>query len=76
MSGRWGPTVEEGGVMGLLDDAKEKLTNLVNDNPDKVEEFSDKGLDAAADKANDLTGGKYADQIQQGRDTADEKIGE
>jgi len=50
--------------------------NLVNDNPDKVEEFSDKGLDAAADKANDLTGGKYADQIQQGRDTADEKIGE
>jgi hypothetical protein len=62
--------------MGFLDDAKEKLTNLVNENPDKVEELSDKGLDAAAGKADELTGGKYADQIQQGRDAADEKIGE
>lgn len=62
--------------MGFLDDAKEKLTNLAGEHPDKVEEFSDKGLDGAADKANDLTGGTYSDQIQQGRDAADERIGE
>ncbi|CCH70808.1 MAG TPA: antitoxin [Phycicoccus elongatus] len=62
--------------MGFLDDAKEKLTNLAGEHPDKVEEFSDKGLDGAADRANDLTGGKYGDQIQQGRDAADERIGE
>ena len=35
--------------MGFLDDAKEKLTNLAGEHPDKVEEFSDKGLDGAAD---------------------------
>ena len=62
--------------MGFLDDAKEKLTNLAGEHRDNVEEFSDKGLDGAADKANDLTGGKYSDQIQQGRDAADERIGE
>lgn len=62
--------------MGFLDDAKEKLTNLAHDNPDKVEEYSDKGLDAAAERANEATGGKFGDQIQQGRDLADEKIGE
>jgi len=62
--------------VGFLDDAKEKLTNLAGEHPDKVEEFSDKGLDGAADRANDLTGGKYSDQIQQGRDAADERIGE
>lgn len=62
--------------MGFLDDAKEKLTNLAAENPDKVEGFSDKGLDAAAAKANEATGGTYGDQIQQVRDHADERIGE
>ncbi len=62
--------------MGFLDDAKEKLTDLMGQHPDKVEELSDQGLDAAAEKADELTGGKFGDQIQQGRDMADEKIGE
>lgn len=62
--------------MGFLDDAKDKLSELAGQHPDKVEELSDKGLDAAAAKANEATGGKFGDQIQQGRDLADEKIGE
>ena len=58
--------------MGLED-----LTNQAKDavNSDKGEEFSDQGLDKATDFANDKTGGKFEDQINQGRDGVDGKLG-
>ncbi|GAA1866247.1 antitoxin [Brevibacterium marinum] len=58
--------------MGLDD-----LTNKAKDamNSEKGEEVSDQGLDKAADFANDKTGGKFEDQINQGRDGADDKLG-
>ncbi|MBM6590422.1 MULTISPECIES: antitoxin [Brevibacterium] len=58
--------------MGLDD-----LTNKAKDamNSDKGEEFSDQGLDKATDFANDKTGGKFEDQINQGRDGVDGKLG-
>ncbi|MDN5587006.1 MAG: antitoxin [Brevibacterium sp.] len=58
--------------MGLDD-----LTNKAKDamNSEKGEEFSDQGLDKAADFANEKTGGKFEDQIDQGRDGADENLG-
>ncbi|GAA2087247.1 MULTISPECIES: Rv0909 family putative TA system antitoxin [Brevibacterium] len=44
-------------------------------NSDKAEQITDTGLDKAAAAADKLTGGKYTEQIQKGRDAADEKIG-
>ena len=53
------------------------LTNKAKDavNSEKGEEFSDQGLDKATDFANDKTGGKFEDQINQGRDGVDGKLG-
>lgn len=58
--------------MGLDD-----LTNKAKDasNSDKGEKISDQGLDKASDAANNVTGGKFEDQINQGRDGADDKLG-
>lgn len=55
----------------------EDLTNKAKDalNSDKGEEISDQGLDKAADIANDVSGGKFGDQINQGRDAADGQVG-
>ncbi|WP_420096490.1 antitoxin [Brevibacterium sediminis] len=62
----------KGDSMGLDD-----LTNKAKDalNSDKGEEISDQGLDKASDAANNVTGGKFEDQINQGRDGADDKLG-
>lgn len=58
--------------MGLDD-----LTNKAKDamSSEKGEEFSDQGLDKATDFASDKTGGKFDDQINQGRDGVDGKLG-
>lgn len=58
--------------MGLDD-----LTNKAKDalSSDKGEEISDQGLDKASDAANNVTGGKFEDQINKGRDGADDKLG-
>lgn len=58
--------------MGLDD-----LTNKAKDamNSDKGEEITDQGLDKASDAANNVTGGKFEDQINKVRDGADDKLG-
>ncbi|MFB9775278.1 antitoxin [Brevibacterium otitidis] len=58
--------------MGLGD-----LGNKAKDamNSDKGEQVSDQGLDKVADKASDMTGGKFDDQINQGRGQADKHLG-
>ncbi len=69
--------------MGIEDLAKQ-AGDFAKNNADKVSEalkseqaegVSDKVLDGAADFANKLTGGKFKDQIDGARDTADKHIG-
>lgn len=43
---------------------------------DQAEGVSDNVLDAAASKVDDLTGGKFSDQIDGVRDQVDAKIGD
>ena len=69
--------------MGIENLAKQ-AGDFAKDNADKIQEalkseqaegISDKVLDGAADLANKLTGGKFADQIDGARDAADGAIG-
>ena len=69
--------------MGIEDLAKQ-TGDFAKENADKVSEalkseqaegISDKVLDGAADLANKLTGGKFADQVESARDAADGAIG-
>ena len=69
--------------MGIEDLAKQ-AGDFAKDNADKIQEalkseqaegISDKVLDGAADLANKLTGGKFADQNDGARDAADGAIG-
>jgi hypothetical protein len=60
--------------MGFLDDAIDKAKDFLG--TDQGEEVSDNVLGGVADKANDLTGGKFEDQIQQGEQAADGAIGQ
>ncbi|AMO87797.1 hypothetical protein HMPREF3155_07240 [Corynebacterium sp. HMSC06D04] len=55
--------------MGIFDKAKDAL------NSDKGEQISDKGLDKAAEVAEQKFGEDKADKIQQGRDKLDDQIG-
>ena len=54
--------------MGFLDDAKK----LVDEHDEQVDE----AIEKAGDLADDKTGGKYADQIDQAQDFAEEKTGD
>jgi hypothetical protein len=61
--------------MGILDDAKNAVTDGVEKAKDLAVENADKihdGIDKAADFADDKTGGKHSDKI----DTAAEKAKE
>lgn len=58
--------------MGLGDFA-DKAKDAVNS--DKGEEVSDNAFDKGADKLNDATGGKFEDQIDKGKDAADDHVG-
>ncbi len=57
--------------MGFLDDAKDKIQDLLDGNDDKVED----GIDKAADVADDKTGGDYTDQIDGGAEQAKDALG-
>ncbi|MFC0104773.1 antitoxin [Kibdelosporangium aridum] len=54
----------------MFEKAKEKLQKLAGEHPDKV----DKGIDKAADVADQRTGGKHGDKIQQGADKLKERM--
>ena len=62
--------------MGVFDNIKKKAEDLAGKNPDKVEQYSDQGLDMASDRANTATGGKHADHIDKARTAADDRIGD
>ena len=68
--------------MGVFDNMKNKAEELLGAHSDKVdqhsdsiEQHSDRGLDMAADRADQATGGKYGDHIETGRSAVDERIG-
>jgi hypothetical protein len=50
--------------MGFLDDAKDKLSDAVDDHGDQIAA----GIDKAAGVAEDKTGGKFDDKIEAGAD--------
>ncbi|HEY3708922.1 MAG TPA: antitoxin [Amycolatopsis sp.] len=55
---------------GMFDKAKEKIQEFAGHNPDKVEQ----GVDKAAQFADEKTGGKHSDQINQGADKLKERF--
>jgi MT0933-like antitoxin protein len=64
------PVNTEEFAMGLLDDAKNKLTDLVDSQGDKVSD----ALDKAADMVDDKTGGKLGDKLDLGVDKAKDAL--
>jgi hypothetical protein len=56
--------------MGFLDDAKDKLSDLVDKHGDKVAD----GVDKAAAVADEKTGGKFADKIDAGTEKAKDAL--
>ena len=62
--------------MSFFDSAKEKLQGLTKDHPEQVEQVSDQAITHGGDAVDGVTGGKYADQIDQGQLKADEAVGE
>ncbi|QAY72829.1 antitoxin [Agromyces protaetiae] len=70
--------------MAGLDDITKKAQDFIEENKDKVEEvlkseqaedISDKIIGSVADAANKVTGGKFADQIDDVRENIDKSIG-
>lgn len=61
--------------MSMFDDAKSKAEEAMEEHGDQVEQMSDSGLDRASEAAGSATGGRFDEQIQQGRGMADERIG-
>lgn len=53
--------------MGIFDKAKDALS----DHPEQV----DKGVDKLGDLADQKTGGKYADKVDQGQDAVRDRLG-
>ncbi|HET9020249.1 MAG TPA: antitoxin [Ornithinibacter sp.] len=62
--------------MSFFDSAKEKIQQLAEDNPDKVEQLSDEAITRGGDAADGVTGGKYAEQVDTAQGKADEAVGE
>ena len=56
--------------MGFFDDAKDKLSDAVDSQGDKI----GAGLDKAADLVEDKTGGKFDDKIEMGVDKAKDAL--
>ena len=56
--------------MGFLDNAKDKLTDEVDQHGDKIE----RGLDKAAGLIDDKTGGKHTDKIDAGVEKAKDAL--
>ncbi|HZX03277.1 antitoxin [Kribbella sp.] len=55
----------------MFDEMKDKAEELAKEHPDQVNE----GLEKAGDFANEKTGGKFGDQIEQGENYARDQFG-
>ncbi|MEO6997849.1 MAG: antitoxin [Terracoccus sp.] len=56
--------------MGVFDNMKDKLTELVDQHGDKAGD----GVDKAGDLADEKTGGKYADKVDMGQQKAKDAL--
>jgi MT0933-like antitoxin protein len=56
--------------MGFLDDAKDRLGDVVDEHGDQVSD----GIDKAAEFIGDKTGGKYDDKIEMGAEKAKDAL--
>lgn len=73
----------QAGAEGAADSAadtaggwQDKAGDLLAENADKVEQVSDLGLEKGGAMLDEATGGKFGDQIEQGKSMIDERIGE
>jgi MT0933-like antitoxin protein len=62
--------------MGMFDELKGKAEEFIAEHKDVVEKVSDTALEKGGDLADNLTGGKFGDQIDSAAAKADEAIGE
>lgn len=62
--------------MSFFDSAKEKLQQLAEEHPDQVEQVSDQAITHGGDAVDRVTGGTYADRVDQAQVKADGAIGE
>jgi hypothetical protein len=62
--------------VSFLDGATEKLQELAKDHPEQVEQLSDQAITRGGDAIDSVTGGKYAEQVDQGQAKADGAVGE
>ena len=62
--------------MGMFDELKNKAEEFISEHKDDVEKLSDQALEKGGDLADNLTGGKFHDQIDAAEAKADDLIGE
>jgi len=58
------------GISDSINGMVGKAKDAVGANPDKA----DKGVDAAGDKLDDMTGGKHADKVDKAQDMAKDAV--
>ncbi|MFV0461123.1 MAG: antitoxin [Actinomycetales bacterium] len=63
-------------MSGMFDNIRDKASEAMANNPDKVEEVSDQVIERAGDAADKATGGKFTSQIDSAERQVDERIGE
>lgn len=56
-----------------MSDMVAKAKDMLRGHSDKADQAVDKGAGMAANKADDMTGGKHSDQVNKGRDMAADK---
>ncbi|MEI2732826.1 MAG: antitoxin [Dermatophilaceae bacterium] len=57
-------------IVGMFDEIKDKATELIKGNADKVDDAIDKAGDAVDEK----TGGQYADKVDMAQEKAKEAV--
>ena len=62
--------------MSMFDNLKDQVTKAAAEHPDVLEKVSDEAIDRAGDAVDQVTGGKFAGQVDQAQRQADERIGE
>ncbi len=62
--------------MGILDGAADKAQQLNEQHGDKIEGASDQAIQKGGDFADSKSGGKFADQVDQGQQAADQQVGD
>ena len=62
--------------MSMFDNMKDKATEAAEQNPEKVEQFSDQGIERAGDKLDERTGGQHSDKIDSVQQQGDERVGD